>query len=346
MGRPRAWLGLLVCTLLACGLGCSAGGAPGQDPPPSLYAEKITVGCVVWPGYTCLYVADGEGYFAEEGLDVDIKLYAGTSELSRDYVAGKMQGRANLTLEVVHEYREGMRHRVVAAIDFSDGADAIMSTTEITSVDQFKGKRVAFEPDSLEEFFLRWALQEHGLTMDDIRPIRTDDPKGSAAALERGLADVAVTYEPLVSRLEASSGFHRVYTSSDAPGLLTDVLTFNADFVERHPETIEAFLRAYFRAYRLWQADPDRANRHVAEVLNAPLDEIPQQQQGANILSFHENREAFSFASGLTSLYGNLRRIQEFVQETEGLGSPAELVGTDQLVEPRFIRALAPEFED
>ena len=202
------------------------------------------------------HVADGKGFFQEEGLDVEIKIYKGTSELSQDYLAGGMHGRANVTLEVVQEGHRGMRHRVVSAIDFSDGADAIMAVDEIQSVSELRGKLVALEGDGLAEFFLHWALEENGLSINDIVPVKVDDPIGSAAALEHGEVDAAVTYEPAVSRLEATGDYHRLYTSSDAPGLITDVLTFREDFVVQYPATIRAFLRAYFRGYGFWRSHP------------------------------------------------------------------------------------------
>ncbi|KAA5535681.1 hypothetical protein FYK55_28370 [Roseiconus nitratireducens] len=348
MLRWQALLILVLCPLIE---GCWDNRFEGprygdrRDPPETLYPWDITIGAVRWPGNTCLYVADREGFFRDEGLDVRIKIYDGTRELSQDYLAGGMHGRANLTLEVVQEQERGFEQRVVAAMDFSDGADAIMAARDIKSVSQLRGKRVAFEPDSLEQFFLVWVLEEYSLGIDDIVRVDAEDPIGSAAALQNGLADAAVTYEPEVSRLESTGKFHPLFTSADAPGLITDVLTFREQFVSQYPATVRSILRAYFRAYRYWQEHPAEANVHVAEVLGVSPDQVPKQQERANILSFRDNRDVFSFGSGLTSLYGNMRRIHEFVQDHGEGARTTDLVVTDQLIEPRFIRELAEEFE-
>src|SRR5690606_3434176 len=42
--------------------------------------QKFTVGYVNWIGYTGLFVAKDKGYFTEEGLDVETKLFSAPSD--------------------------------------------------------------------------------------------------------------------------------------------------------------------------------------------------------------------------------------------------------------------------
>src|SRR5258706_15205295 len=80
------------------------------------YKDQIVIGDVVWPGYLGLYIAADKGYFKEAGLNVDVRDYTALAELSNDYVTGKMQGRANLGIDMVNEHLKGFDHRVVLAI--------------------------------------------------------------------------------------------------------------------------------------------------------------------------------------------------------------------------------------
>ena len=301
-----------------------------------LYKGKITIGTAIWPGYLPLYVAQEKGYFKEAGLDVDVERLIGLAEVSKDYVAGKMQGRANLTLDAVKERSEGLDHKVILAIDYSNGSDAILARQDIHSVTDFKGKRVGYEVGTLEEFFLTWALNENGMQLSDIISVPAN-PEEAAKMLKEGTVDVAVTYEPFVSKFVSSGEFHVTYSSKDAPGLITDILTFRTDFIEANPETIQAIVGAYFKALTFWKEHPAEASAIVAKKFDDTPESIAEQLSGVTMLDERDNADAFTFSAGLRSLYGNLRHIGKFVSQHNPSLKP---VDTDALVESQFIKNL------
>ena len=302
-----------------------------------LYKGKITIGIETWPGYFPLLVAQEKGYFKEAGLDVAIKRYAGLGELSKDYAAGKMQGRANLTLDAVKEHLDGLDHKVILAIDYSSGSDAIVAQPEIKAVKDFRGKQVGYERETLEEFFLTWALSENGLSLSDVVSVFAT-PDETAKKLAAGEIEVAVTHEPYLSQFLKAENFRVVYSSADAPGLITDVLTFRSDFIEAYPETVEAIARAYFKGLGFWKEYPEKANAITAKEFNDTPGGIAKQLQGITMLDERDNQAAFTFAAGLTSLYGNMRHIGKFVQKHH-VTSVREL-DTDKLIERRFIKSI------
>lgn len=303
-----------------------------------LYPGKITIGTETWPGYILLYVAQDKGYFKDAGLNVTISLYKGLGDLSRDYVTDKMQGRANLTLDAVSENLKGLDHKAVLVIDYSNGSDAIVASDKIKSVKDFKGKKVAYEPGTLEEFFVAWVLKENGLSLSDIIPV-AGDPEKTAKLLEAGEVDVAVSHEPFLSQIIKSHTIHSVYSSADAPGLITDILTFRTDFVKEYPETISAIIDAYFRALDFWKTNPNEADVILAKYFSDTPENIAKQMEGITMLDRIDNRTAFTFAAGFQSLYGNMRSIGEFVSEHQQIDATKK-PDTDNLIEPRFIREI------
>ncbi len=302
-----------------------------------LYPGKITIGMETWPGYLALIVARDKGYYKEAGLDVEIKRYEALGELSKDYVNGKMQGRANLTLDAVNESLSGLDHKIVLAIDYSNGSDAIMARNEIKTVKDFQGKKVGFEPNTLEEFFLTWALRENGMQLSDIIPVSAG-PGETPQLLKDGKIDVAVSHEPFISELSSSGNFHAVYSSAEAPGLITDVLTFRTDFIQSYPETIQAIVAVYFKAIRFWKDNPDLANAILAKEFGDTPENIAKQLKGITMLDRKDNQTAFTFAAGFQSLYGNMRQIGDFVGANKGKADGRHS-GTDQLIERTFIKA-------
>ena len=303
------------------------------------YSELITIGTETWPGYLPLYVAQANGYFRDEGLNVAVKRYIGLGELSKDYVAGKMQARANLTFDAVTERLQGVQHRAVLVIDYSNGSDAILARGGIKGVVDFIGKRVGYEANTLEEFFLTWALNQYGLSLRDIVSVH-GDPEKMMSMLESGQVDVAVSHEPFLSKTLRAGKAHVVYSSVDAPGLITDILTIRTDFIESHPEAVQGLLRAYFRGLDFWKEHPREAGVILAREFGDTPENVQEQMKGITMLDLADNRTAFTFASGLQSLYGNMRKIGGFVQERRDAGGKAAALDTDALIDARAIRKL------
>lgn len=312
----------------------------GANSPKDLYQGKIIIGMETWPGYFPLIVARDKGYFKEAGLDVEIKRYIALGELSKDYVSGEMQGRANLTLDAVKESLEGLNHKVVLGIDYSNGSDAIVAREGIETVQDFKGKKVGYEPDTLEEFFITWALSENDMTLSEVIAFPAN-PEETAKKLKEGEIDVAISHEPFLSQFLSSGRFHTVYTSKNAPGLITDILTFKSHFIATYPETVEAFLRAYFKALNFWKENPDQANAITAKEFNDTPEGIARQLEGIKMLDERDNQTLFTFAAGLKSLYGNMRQIGKFVSKHQGKTNVS--LDTDNLIERKFVKKIVEE---
>ncbi len=305
-----------------------------QEP---LHYEKITIGATIWPGYLLLYVARDKGFFKELGLDVEIKTYVSQAECSKDYTSGKLQGRTNLTSEMITESLAGFDQRVVMIIDYSNGSDGIVALPSITNLKQFKGKKIAFEHNTLEEYFLTYALAQSGLSLKDIIPVDLD-AEASAKAIMEGNVDIAVTFEPFLSEATKNNKNNLVYSSANAPGIITDIFTFRTDFVQTHPKTITAFMQAYFKALKFWQENPNEANDIIAKEYHITREEIAQQLKGITILDENANATAFTFSVGTQSLYGNMRKVGDFIFQHQG--KKEILLDTDKLIEKQFIREI------
>ena len=304
------------------------------------YTGPVIIGTETWPGCFPLYVAEEKGYFKKAGLNVQVKLYVALGDVSKDYVAGKIQARSNLTFDAVKESLEGLDHKTVLAIDYSSGADAIVARNDIRSVQDFKGKRVGYEADTIEEFFLTWILAENGIQLSEIVPVFANSEE-TAKMLQEGQLDIVVAHEPFMSKLIATGRFHVVFSSADVPGLITDILTFSSDFIETHPETVQAIVGAYFKALAFWKAHPAEANAIMAKKLNDTPEGISKQLEGVTMLDEAGNTTAFTFGPELLSLYGNMRQVGKSVlrHQKEDSGK----LDTDKLVERKFIKKVAQE---
>ncbi len=302
-----------------------------------LYPDKITIGGVAWPGFIGLYLAQDKGYFKEAGLDVDVKIYSGYKGVTEDYLAGRIQGKANLTLDAVDEAYRGLDHKAILVMDYSNGGDAVIASPKITSFKDIKGKKVGYEFGTLMEFLLTYALQQNKLTMKDVQSFDLAENQ-AVQALVDGTIDVAVIYEPFLTLARDKTKGNVIYSSADAPGVITDILTFRTEFIEQNPDTIDAILVAYFKGLNFWKSNPKEANAIIGKRLGISGEEVSAQLLKIVILDEHDNETAFTFAAGFDSIYGNMRRTGDFIRPIRY--STAPKFDTDQLVDDRFIRKL------
>jgi NitT/TauT family transport system substrate-binding protein len=326
---------LLSFSLVGCSFGESVQKA---EEAGHFYDGQVMIGISDWVGYIALYVANDQGYFADEGVHVRFRDYGSSiGSLSQAYRSGELHGRGNLVIEALTEAYGGLDHKVILAVDYSNGADAIVAKSDIRTAADMVGKRVGFEPGTLEEYFVRWVVREAGQSMNDILPVHGNSEE-SLLRLQEGTIDAGALYQPFLSQALASEDLHVLYSSQDAPGLITDVLTFRTDFIEQYPGTLKAIVRAYFRALQFIRDHPDEAYAIVAQKFDTTAEDIEKQLQGVTLLDERANRTAFTFAAGLQSLYGNLRQVNDFVYSQ--LEEEAVKIDSDTLVEKKFARGL------
>src|SRR5262249_15134526 len=113
--------------------------------------------------------------------------------------------------------------KVVYLTDTSAGADAVIAKPEIGSVKEMKGRKVAATLGQCNHLLLLKALEKGGLTEKDIELVNmnADD---AGAAFAAGKIDVAVTWEPWITKASGEKTGHVIFSSKETPNLILDVL--------------------------------------------------------------------------------------------------------------------------
>ena len=300
-----------------------------------IMGPKVIIGHTLWPGYVAFIIARDQGYFAAEGVDVELRSYASLEEASQDYQKGLIQANMNLGLDAIHEAQSGLDHRIVLLVDHSYGSDGIIARPGIKDVAGIKGKKVAYEFGTLEEFFLGYALKEVGMSLKDVVSLNRN-PEEAANALVKKEVDVAVTYEPFMTSALYTAGGTKIYSSVQAPDLISDVLTFHSDFIAQHPDEVAAIIRAYFKAINFNKFNPAVSHDILAKAYGISTADVILQLDGVKVADEEANRVAFSKDSGAQSLYTNLRDIALFVQASNKEQKPFD---SATLIDPTFINA-------
>lgn len=294
----------------------------------------LRLGLVAWPGYEAIYVGLEKGFFRQAGVNVEHITYYSLTELSNYYVQDEVDVRGNLSSEAIRESSSGLKHKIILAVNHSNGADALIGQPGITDVTQLKGKRVAYEKGTISEYFLAHILERYGLKINDVNSVDATSKDSNLMLLE-GHVDAAVSNEPFMGESIRAGTSKVLFSSNQAPGVIVDILTASDKFLMQNPDATVKFIKGYYASLDYINSYPNEAAAITASKLNLSPDQADYILAKVHILNQQDNIAAFTVAAGEQSLYRNLRKVQQVMQEGGLLGNIH--VDTDRLIEPKYV---------
>ena len=219
-------------------------------------ATSLKVGFVPVSIYAPVFVAAEKGYFAEEGLAVELEPLPGGADLVALTAAGQLQAAAaGAGPAFWNAVALGLPVVVVAPGHFEGSpvatplmiSRAACESEAITSVADLRGKRVSVNARGATEYWLAQALATGGLTIDDI-DLQTIPFPDAVVALEAGAIDAAMVGEPLATKAELDGIAIRLAADFPVQDVMPTAIMANADWAAANPEAMTGFVRGYLRA--------------------------------------------------------------------------------------------------
>ena len=96
----------------------------------------------------------------------------------------------------------------------------------------------------------------------------------AGAAFVAGRVDVAVTWEPWLSKAKARTDGRVLVSSREYPDLIMDSFAFRKDFVQKYPDTVKDFMKAYYDAYDWMQQNKTEALKVVGDAVQEKPDDV------------------------------------------------------------------------
>jgi NitT/TauT family transport system substrate-binding protein len=301
-----------------------------------LSQEPIRIGTYTWPGSYWIDVAFAKGWFAAAGLnaqrvDVDRKYFASMD----DVAAGKLQAMGFSQYDLVRHAAAGHDLTGIIAIDYSEGAEALVAKPGIRRLQDLRGKKLALQRGTYLEYMLSVIAERNAVNVDEITLVdRSGDD--ALADFTAGRVDAVLVWEPYGSDARAAGGV-QIFSTADVPGLSYTVFTLRTDFIKAHPREMKALVEVWRRADRYVREHPQETCEIMARAFGEPLNYSRDLLKTNRILDVADNGRAFSYAAGFESLHASWRRMNDFMLDrglaTRRVDSPAHL-------DSRFIRAL------
>jgi NitT/TauT family transport system substrate-binding protein len=296
----------------------------------------IRLGFSAWPGWFPWQVAQDQGLFAKNGVDVDLKYFESYTDSLTALSTGNLDANSQTLNDTLSSVSGGAKQTVVLVNDNSTGNDQIIARPGITSVADLKGKKVAAEQGTVDHYLLLLALKQAGLTEKDVQftPLLTD---AAAAAFVAGKVDAVGVFAPFTTTALGLKGSKAIATSKDFPGAIPDHLVFTADFVKAHKTEVQALVQTWFDTQAWIAANPDKAIGIMAKRGGVSAADYKSYDAGTTIFTKQQNLDAFTSGSTPANLDYQAQQIGDFLVAT---GLAEEKPSLDGLLDPSFVQAV------
>lgn len=236
---------VLLAGILAVGILAGCSGGKSQE------RTEVTLNEVAHSiFYAPMYVAIEEGYFEDEGIDLELVTGFGadktmTAVLSGDADIGFMGSEAS-----IYTYNEGAEDYVVNFAQLTQRAGNFLVARENT--DDFKWEALkgtdvlGGRKGGMPEMVFEYILKKNGIDPEkDLSIDQSIDFGSTAAAFSGGQGDYTVEFEPSATSLE-SEGAGYVVASLGVDSGYVPYTAFSAkkSYIEKYPELIQSFTDA------------------------------------------------------------------------------------------------------
>ncbi len=204
--------------------------------------------------------------------------YALTEEQSNAFVEAGLWDCELNTADSVASNAQGV---ITAIIDESAGGDG-MWARNIPTLNDLKGKRIAFVRDSSAEYFMLYTLSIARLNPKfDVKLVPAETPDEAVKLFNEGKADAVSAWEPQLSRAKQGGGASLI-TSSQLR-IIVDVIITSKKSIADKPNVVQAFHDAWFEAMKQQTEKFDAAAEQIAKWGNNDWSEIKPGTAGQNL---------------------------------------------------------------
>jgi NitT/TauT family transport system substrate-binding protein len=262
MRRITAAVLVLLLALLFLS-GCARREGPG----------RLAIGLLPIVDSLPFYVAEEEGYFREEGLEVQLITF--TSALERDTAlqTGQIDGQLADLIATALLNKERERVRVVKTTYRANPQQAQFSIvaapgSTIRSPEGLKGATIGISENSIIDYITDRLLKGAGLSPKDVRKVGIPSIPVRMQMLIQGQLDAATIPEPFTTLALQEGGHLIMDDGKDRIGL--SVLEFRTDVLREKRELVRRLVRAHERAVKAINSDPQRYQPLLAEKAKLP----------------------------------------------------------------------------
>ena len=258
-------------TAFAAAFACAVFAAPAGAQAPEKPKLTIGVGGKTLFYYLPLTIAERNGYFKAEGLDLEIQDFPGGARALQALLGGSVDVVSGAYEHTITQQAKGQNIEALVLQGKYAGIVLGMSKAKAAtykSPADLKGMKIGVTaPGSSTNMFVNVLLAKAGLKPDAVAIIGVGATAGAVAIMKRGEIDAIANLDPVIAQLESdgtvvpvvdtrtAKGMQDVYGGAYAAGCIY----VPVDFAKKYPNTAQAVVNAMMRALRFIQTStPDQ----------------------------------------------------------------------------------------
>jgi ABC-type nitrate/sulfonate/bicarbonate transport system substrate-binding protein len=199
-----------------------------------------------------------------------------------------VKGEVDMAVFTIDSYilnaaRRDFPGTIIAVLSESRGSDAMIARTSVVgSLDDLKANeniRVSYTPKSPSHHLIKTIGAhfgvDHFLKRKTGWRVEVNGSEEALKALVNGRSDVAVLWEPQISRALENKEFSKILGTEATSGLIVDILVCHRGFLEKRQADAELLLATYFEVLKEFRGNPrlmvdglaqlERVNKDLAE---------------------------------------------------------------------------------
>ncbi len=255
--------------------------------------DPITLKVAYMPNYGSLWsvtTAINKGYFEEEGITVEMVEFQDGPTI----IAAMESGSIDMGYigQGAHKLCINGQAKIFALSHISNG-DALIGGPNVKTIEDLKGKKVAYSSGTSSEDILKMGLDSAGLTMDDIQAVDMD-AAGLVTAMMSGGVDACATWSPNSLKILEDTNNTKLcdnMTFKDTSVSLASWIV-TPKYAEENQDNILRFAKALYKAMDYAADDHyDEVAEYVADQTKTDYDSVYAQRGDADWLTGKEVAE-------------------------------------------------------
>jgi NitT/TauT family transport system substrate-binding protein len=266
--------------LFACGLNraASAQTATAKSDIPERPSVTVSIGSFV-VGFLPLPLAHAQGYFREQGLDVEPQNFgAGGGKALQALIGGSTDAVLGSYDHTMLMQVQGKDIRCLILLNKEPGiAIAVRKDLagRIRTVQDLKGAKIGITgPGSAADNVTRYLVSKAGMARDDVEIVAVGSGAKAIAAIENREIDAVVQYDPAITVMQRNGLVDVLIDLRKPEGTNATFggdypytcLYATADFIERNPVTVQRLVNAFAKSLAFIH---DRSPEEIADATPA-----------------------------------------------------------------------------
>jgi NitT/TauT family transport system substrate-binding protein len=304
----------LVLSAGACSSGGAGGGSDGGD------TIEVNFGYIPdFNGTSLLAIAEDQGLWEEHGID------ATTSSFTNGPLQIQALGTGDLDFGYIGPgafWLPASGQAQIVALNTLGRADRVVAQPGIESIEDLRGRTVAVPEGTSGDMILTLALEEAGMTKDDVELVPMEPP-AIVAALSSGQVDAAGFWYPALATVqEQVPDLVELADNTDFEETVAFPTAFVAgnDVVAEEPETVDAVLRVLREAMAYRSENMDETIQLTADFNNLEVADVEADAANVEVLTVEELDELTQDGTVDTWLTG----MQDYFVQAGQLDEPVE----------------------